>query len=68
MQRYRIAPTAHQTPCIMCGSKMGGICADSTRTVCEECGGNETKFNKKSPHPESAFNKKHRPKQEKKFQ
>lgn len=45
--------------CEKCNEEMSGVrvAPVPARTVCEECGGNSTKFNAENPHPESAAGK-----------
>lgn len=53
--------TDHFQKCTKCGEVMGGIRCHKAREVCEDCGGNETKFDKENMNPESAFNKNRQP-------
>lgn len=40
--------------CIHCDDYMTGIYSHDARTVCEDCGGNTTEFNKNNPYPGKA--------------
>lgn len=47
--------------CIKCGHTMHGVKKSSergcqTRKICENCGGNKTKYNHENPHPECWLN------------